>query len=69
VPQIITLKQENLFPQFTTVRKPVNGYWFPSVTSADDTLHFRAGPVREKLAIRYNDYKRFGSESVVTFEK
>ena len=69
VPQIITMKQENLFPQFTTVRKLVNGFWFPSVTSADDTLHFRSGPVREKLVIRYNDYKRFGSESVVTFEK
>ncbi|MDQ1470017.1 MAG: hypothetical protein QOJ99_1497 [Bryobacterales bacterium] len=69
VPQIVTLKQENLFPQFTTVRKPVNGFWFPSVTSADDTLHFRSGPIREKLTIRYNDYKKFGSESVVTFEK
>jgi hypothetical protein len=69
VPQIVTLKQENLFPQFTTVRRPVNGFWFPSVTSADDTLHFRSGPIREKLTIRYNDYKKFGSDSVVTFEK
>ena len=69
VPQIVTMKQENLFPQFTTVRKTVNGFWFPSVTSADDTLHFRSGPIREKLTIRYNDYKRFGADSAITFEK
>jgi hypothetical protein len=69
VPQIVTMKQENLFPQFTTVRKKMNGFWFPAITSADDTLHFRSGPIREKLTIRYSDYKRFGSDSVVTFEK
>ena len=69
VPQIVTMKQENLFPQFTTVRKKLNGFWFPAITSADDTLHFRSGPIREKLTIRYSDYKRFGSDSVVTFEK
>jgi hypothetical protein len=69
VPQIVTLKQENLFPRFVTDRKQVNGFWFPSVTSADDTLHFRSGPIREKLTIRYEDYKKFGSETTVTFEK
>jgi hypothetical protein len=41
VPQIVTMKQENLFPRFLTVRKPLNGFWFPAVTSADDTLYFR----------------------------
>ena len=45
----------------------MNGFWFPAVTFADDTLHFRSGPVREKLVIRYNDYKRFGSETKITF--
>jgi hypothetical protein len=68
VPQIITAKQENLFPRFVTVRKLVNGYWFPASTMADDTLYFRNGPIREKLVIRYNDYKRFGSQVTVTFE-
>lgn len=67
VPQIRTGKQENLFPRFTTIRKPVNGFWFPAMTYADDTLHFRSGPIREKLVIRYNDYKRFGSETKITF--
>src|SRR6202167_6005947 len=42
VPEIITLSKENLFPHFTTVRKPVNGFWFPAITSADDTLYFRS---------------------------
>lgn len=69
VPQIITTKQENLFPRFTTIRRKVNGYWFPAVTSADDTLYFRTGPIREKLMIRYNDYRRFGSETIIRFEQ
>ncbi len=68
VPQVITAKQENLFPRFVTVRKLVNGFWFPATTMADDTLYFRNGPIREKLIIRYNDYKRFGSQTTVTFE-
>ena len=39
VPQIRSTKSENLFPRFTTVRKPVDGkYWFPVYTLADDTL-------------------------------
>lgn len=68
VPQIITAKQENLFPRFVTVRKLVNGFWFPATTMADDTLYFRNGPIREKLVIRYNDYKKFGSQTTITFE-
>ena len=69
VPQIISSKQENLFPRFTTVRRLVNGFWFPSLTTADDTLEFRSGPIREKLTIRYDDYRKFGADSSITFEK
>jgi hypothetical protein len=69
VPQIITTRQENLFPRFTTIRRQVNGSWFPAVTSADDTLHFRTGPIREKLTIHYNDYRRFGSETTIRFDQ
>lgn len=69
VPQIVTTKQENLFPKFTTNRKLMNGFWFPSVTTADDTLYFRAAPIREKLTIRYNNYKRFGAQTTITFDK
>ena len=69
VPEVITSKQENLFPHFTTIRRQVNGFWFPAVTSADDTLYFRSAPIREKLVIRYDDYRKFGSDTTVTFEK
>jgi hypothetical protein len=69
VPEIVTLNKENLFPHFTTVRKPVNGFWFPAITSADDTLYFRSAPIREKLVIRYNDYRKFGSDTTITFDK
>ena len=56
--------KENLFPRFTTVRKPIDGsHWFPSVTVADDTLQFRGGAIRERLTIAYSEYKRFGATS------
>jgi hypothetical protein len=64
VPQIRTLKTENLFPSFTTIRKPIDGkHWFPVYTYADDTLQFRGGPQRERLKIEFSGYKRFGAES------
>jgi len=67
VPEIRTLKTENLFPRFTTIRKPVDGkHWFPVTTVADDTLQFKTGPQRERLRIEYSDYKRFGAESTFT---
>ena len=67
VPQIRTTKSENLFPRFTTIRKPIDGkHWFPIYTYADDTLHFRNGPQRERLRIAYTNYRRFGAESTFT---
>ncbi|HEY1220484.1 MAG: hypothetical protein ABSE42_10050 [Bryobacteraceae bacterium] len=67
VPQIRSTKSENLFPRFTTVRKPVDGkYWFPAFTLADDTLQFRDGPQRERLRISYSNYKRFAVDSTFT---
>jgi hypothetical protein len=67
VPQIRSLAQENLFPRFTTIRKPVDGkHWFATFTYADDTLQFRAGPLREKLTIAYSNYKRFSETSTFT---
>ena len=64
VPQIMTTKQENLFPRFTTIRKPVDGKnWFPIYTYADDSLPFRTGPQRIRLRISYSNYRRFGAES------
>ena len=70
VPQIRTMKTENLFPRFTTVRKPLDGaHWFPVYTYADDTLHFRTGPQRERLRIAYSEYKKFGAESTLIIPK
>jgi hypothetical protein len=66
VPQIYSLHQENLFPHFTTVRKPVDGkHWFATFTYADDTLQFRTGPLRERLTIAYSQYKRFSATSTI----
>ncbi len=68
MPQIFKRKEENLFPRFTTIRKKMEGgFWFPAVTFSDDTLHFSSGSIRQRLKITYSDYKRFGSESSVTF--
>jgi hypothetical protein len=71
VPQIRTTKTENLFPRFTTIRKPIDSqqggkHWFPVYTYADDTLQFRTGPQRIRLRIAYSSYKRFGAESTFT---
>jgi hypothetical protein len=67
VPQIRSMQQENLFPRFTTIRKPVDGkHWFANFTYADDTLQFRNGPLRERLSITYSSYKRFSATSTIT---
>jgi hypothetical protein len=68
VPEIVNTKTENLFPHFTTIRQKVDGqFWFPVTTYANDTLNFRSGPQRIRLMIRYSDYKRFGSDTKITF--
>src|SRR5579883_233669 len=70
VPQLLRLKQDNLFPHFTTVRQKVEGgFWFPAVTYADDTLPFRTGPQRIRLNIQYSNYRKFGADSKITYEK
>jgi hypothetical protein len=70
VPETRTLKTENLFPHFTTVRQKAEGdFWFPAVTFGDDTLDFRGGAQRIRLTIRYTDYHRFGADSKITYGK
>ncbi|MCU0248172.1 MAG: outer membrane lipoprotein-sorting protein [Bryobacter sp.] len=62
--------KENLFPHFTTIRaRQKDGFWFPVETVGDDTLPFSSGPIRIRLTVRYLDYRRFGAESTITFEK
>jgi len=70
VPEIHTLKTENLFPHFTTLRQKLEGdFWFPVMTYGDDTLNFRGGAQRVRLTIRYTEYHRFGADSKITFDK
>jgi hypothetical protein len=70
VPDIRKKKgQENLFPKFTTWRQQIDGkYWFPVYTKADDTLHFSTGDVRIVEKVKYDEYKRFGSNVKITYE-
>lgn len=59
---------DHQFPRFETYRQQIDGkYWFPTYTRADDVLHFKTGDQRIRMVIRYDDYKRFGSEADITF--
>ena len=56
------------FPQFETYRQQIDGkYWFPVYTHADDVLHFQNMSQRIRMVVKYQDYKRFGAETTVTF--
>ena len=69
VPDIRKKNNENLFPNFTTWRQQIDGkYWFPAYTKADDNLHFSTGDVRIVEIVKYQDYKRFGSNVKITYE-
>ena len=60
--------QENLFPKFTTWRTQVDGlYWFPSYTRADDELHFKMEDVHIVEIVKYEDYKRFGTNVKILY--
>lgn len=69
VPQILSTKSENLFPRFRTIRRQTReGFWFPALTVADDTLPFRNGPLRLKMRIEYLSYQKFGADSTIRFD-
>src|ERR1700724_223996 len=62
-------KEEHLYPKFTTWRQQVdNQYWFPTYTRADDTLHFNMGDIHIREIVKYEDYKRFGSNVRILYE-
>jgi hypothetical protein len=62
-------KEEHLYPKFTTWREQVdNQYWFPTFTRADDTLHFNTGDIHIREIVKYEDYKRFGSNVRILYE-
>ena len=72
VPDVIAKKRgndEHLYPKFTTWRQQIDGkYWFPVYTKADDDLHFKMGDIHIREIVKYQDYKRFGSNVKVLFE-
>jgi len=56
--------EENLFPRFTTWREQIDGkYWFPTFSSADDTLHFNRSDVRIKQTLKFTNYQRVSTEA------
>ena len=60
---------ENLFPKFTTWRQQIDGqYWFPVYTKADDELHFKTEDVHIREIVKYEDYKRFGTNTKILYE-
>jgi len=60
---------ENLFPKFTTWRQQIDGlYWFPVYTKADDELHFKMEDVHIREIVKYEDYKRFGTNTKILYE-
>jgi hypothetical protein len=62
-------KEEHLYPKFTTWRSQVDGlYWFPTYTRADDTLHFNVNDVHIREIVKYEDYKRFGSNVKILYQ-
>lgn len=61
-------KGDEQFPKFETYREQIDGkYWFPTYTHADDTLHFKNGPVRIRETVKYQDYKRYEGKSTIRF--
>ena len=61
--------EENLFPKFTTWRQQIDGqYWFPVFTKADDELHFKTEDVHIKEIVKYEDYKRFGTNVKILYD-
>jgi hypothetical protein len=62
-------KEEHLYPKFTTWRQQIdNKYWFPTYTRADDTLHFNTGDIHIREIVKYEDYKRFGSNVRILYQ-
>ena len=65
---LLKKNEDNQFPKFETYRQQVDGkYWFPVYTHADDVLHFQTGSQRVRMVVKYQDYRRFGAETSVTF--
>jgi hypothetical protein len=62
-------KNNNLFPDFETIRQMIDHkYWFPVWTHSESHLHFTADTVHIEETITYDDYKKFASKATIHFE-
>lgn len=69
VPDIRKGDNEDLFPPFETYREQVDRrYWFPTYTRAEGTLEFKSGDVQIRQIIKYQNYKRYGTDVKITYE-
>ena len=65
---VLKKNEDNQFPAFETYREQIDGkYWFPTYTRANDTLHFKNSDQRIRMTVKYENYKRFGAETSITF--
>lgn len=65
---ILKRGSDQQFPKFETWREQIDGkYWFPVLTTANDTLMFQNGPQGIKMQVKYEDYKQFRSTTTITF--
>ena len=70
VPQMLSRERRICFRDSRPCARLIDGrHRFPVYTYADDTLPFRTGLQRVRMTIRYTQYKRFGADSVIKFEK
>ena len=59
---------ENIFPEFETLRQMVDGkYWFPVWTHADERLRFPDKTVRIEETITYDDYRKFDVSATIRY--
>ncbi|MBX5494250.1 MAG: hypothetical protein IRZ15_02850 [Bryobacteraceae bacterium] len=64
----IKRNKNSQYPKFETYREQIDGkYWFPTYTIANDTLHFENGSIPIKMTVKYEDYKQFKADTVITF--
>lgn len=69
VPDIRKGDSEDLFPPFETYREQIDRrYWFPTYTRAEGTLAFKTGDIQIRQIIKYQNYKRYGTDVKITYE-
>jgi hypothetical protein len=59
---------DNQYAKFETYREQIDGkYWFPTYTTANDTLYFRDNTAHVKMTVKYQDYKQFKADTNIKY--